>query len=190
MTTVISFYTNDWEYPAHAKRMHADCLQLGLTPYIIEKQTTTDYIKNTAIKPFFIKECLDKFKSPVLWVDVDGLLLQAPDFSQITEDFAATEYANPDIDRDWAVSIMWFNYTPAAIALVDKWCEHAVSGTDEAAFDIAWKQLRDSVSAATLPAEYCFNKWRDSLEIPPGTVFCNQLSKSPDKMRRKYSDNG
>jgi hypothetical protein len=183
---IVSFYTDDWMYPDHAKRMTKDCDDLGLQCHIVEKESTRDYIKNTAIKPFFIKECLDRFKQPVLWVDVDGLLLKRPELSDLTSDFAACDYFNKsNINRDWAVSILWFNYTPGATQLVDLWCSQSHGKTDEAGFDLAWKQLKDQITVEKLPEKYHFVKWRVSLEIPEDTVFCNQLSQFDDKIRRK-----
>jgi len=186
---IISFYTDDWEYPQHAKRMRADCSKLGLDVYVAEQESRQDYIRNTAIKPFFIKDCLEKFKIPVLWVDVDGLLLKRPErlLPWPKVDFAAVKHFTAYQGREWAVGLMWFNYTPQALALVDAWCAAAVTGTDEAAFDIAWKSMRQSVTALELPAEYHYVRWRTTVPIPTNTVFCNQLSKSPDKMRRKFN---
>jgi hypothetical protein len=187
---IISFYTIDWEYPNHAKRMQEDCTRLGLDFYIVEKSSTHDYIKNTAIKPFFIKETLEKFKRPVLWVDVDGLLLKDPGLENLDSDFAATPYQNSLLDRDWTVSILWFNYSEKSMLLVNEWCKNAVNKTDEAAFDITWKSLKSDVTVTELPLTYCFQKWRDSLVVPEETIFCNQLSKFEDKLRRKNKSSG
>jgi hypothetical protein len=185
---IISFYTNDWEYPDHAARMADDCKNLGLDYHIEEKESTKDYIKNTAIKPFFVKECLETFKRPVLWVDVDGLLLQDPGLTNMSSDFAAPEYFNKQqIDRDWAVSILWFNYTTGSIKLIDDWCKCSENRTDEAGFDLAWKNLKTEITPYQLPQQYHFVKWRHSLEIPEDTIFCNRLSTFEDKMRRKVN---
>lgn len=183
---IISFYTDDWEYPAHAERMAKDCDTLELKHHIVNKPSTRDYIQNTAIKPFFVKECLTEFKQPVLWVDVDGLLLKRPDLAGTTSDIAVCKYFNKEfLDRDWAVSIMWFNYTEPSLRLVDCWCANSPGKTDEAAFDIAWKQLKDQLTVEVLPEKYHFVKWRTHLQIPEDTVFCNQLSQFEDKLRRK-----
>lgn len=183
---VISFFTDDWEYPQHARRMRRDCESLKLEHHIERRDSTHNYIKNTTIKPFFIRDCLNKFQRPVLWVDVDGVLLKQPGLKNIDADFAACEYFNKqNLDRDWAVGILWFNYTPEAIALLDKWCSQATDKTDEAAFDIAWKKLKDILKVYTLPPKYHFIKWRVSLEIPEDTIFYNQLSKFEDKLKRK-----
>jgi hypothetical protein len=183
---IISFYTNDWKYPDHATRMAEDCKRLGLDHHIKEKPSTKDYIQNTAIKPFFVKECLETFKRPVLWIDVDGLLLQKPNLTNLSTDFAAPEYFNKkELDRDWAVSILWFNFTAGSIKLVNSWCEHSKNKTDEAGFDLAWKSLKNEITSYQLPQKYHYVKWRSSLEIPKDTIFCNRLSTFEDKMRRK-----
>jgi len=187
---IISFYTNDWEYPKCANRLTEACKRFNLEYCIEERSSTKDYIANTAIKPFFIKDCILKFKRPVLWLDVDGLLLQDPNLNEIQEDFAATPYQNLNLQRDWAVSILYFNYTSKSLLFLDKWCANTVNGTDEAAFDLAWKELKSTISCKPLPLNYCFNKWRDSLDIPSDTVFCNMLSKFEDKMRRKNKVTG
>lgn len=182
---IISFYTNDWEYPQHADRLRKECETLGVEHLIIEKPSTTDYIKNTAIKPFFILETLNDVKRPVFWVDVDALLLQK--LVEPTEqcDIAACRYFNKNVNRDWAVATLWFNYTPAAIEFLTKWCALTANGTDEAAFDAAWKQNQSTVVICELPETYHFVKWSHRLEVPEDTVVCHQLSKFEDKMRRK-----
>lgn len=188
---IISFYTNDWEYPAHAARLKKECDDLNLECYIEERPTTTDYIKNTAIKPWFIKETIEKFKRPVVWVDVDGTVLKPIKIAHPTVDFAACTYKYPKLSRDWAVGIMFFNYTNQSLTLLDCWCKNTQrlkAGTDEAEFDLAWKAMKDKVKSYTLPPEYHFIAWRDSLEIPSNTVYLNRLSKSPDKMRRKQKN--
>jgi hypothetical protein len=185
---IISFYTNDWEYPAHAIRLTEECKHFNLEYYIEERETTTDYIKNTAIKPFFIRDCLHKFKRPVFWIDVDALILKPIDINIKDYDLAACQYTNKNINREWAVASLYFNYTEASIMLLDYWCDHTNSGTDEASFDVAWKKIKEfkEVKVLTLPETYHFVKWSYKLDIPEDTVICHQISKSEDKLRRKH----
>lgn len=188
--TVISFYTPDWEYPSHADRLRQECQQLNL-PYLIEERPSTgDYISNTAIKPHYIKYCLEKLKGPVLWVDVDGSFTKFPEMiDRLTGDFAACEYFNKEkLDRDWAVGILWFNYTDASRKLLQDWCDFAIKGTDEAAFDQAWKSRKQEIVMTVLPKNYHFVKWSWKQEIPEDTVFFVRISASPDKLRRKYGN--
>jgi hypothetical protein len=187
---IISFYTNDWEYPTHAERLREECRRLGLDHHIEEQPSTKDYISNTAIKPFFIRNCLVKFDRPILWLDVDGSILRNPGMASMVSDFAACKYQNRALDRDWAVGILWFNNTVNAKLLLDTWCNNTTGKTDEAAFDLAWKSLRGTVISQTLPDRYHFVQWRVTLPMPADTIFCNRLSTFDDKMRRKNKQTG
>lgn len=186
---IISYYTNDWVYPEHADRFIKECQQFGLDHHVVKKPTTNNYIRNTAIKPFFIRECLINFKRPVFWVDVDAIILQPVIEPPDVFDIAACKYLNSNLNRTWAVASLWFNYTPAALAFLDEWCNRAELGTDEAAFDSAWQAIGSQVKIGVLPETYHFVKWSHRLEIPDNTVICHQLSKSEDKMRRKEKPN-
>lgn len=184
---IISFYTSEWEYPENAKRLKLECKEFGLNYFIQERESTNDYIQNTAMKPFFIKECLTKFQRPVIWIDVDALILKKFCVTFDDADILACEYSNPHVDRDWAVAFLGFNYTQNSLDFLEEWCNYTNRGTDEAAFDIAWKQIKDTtdLKIKTLPPEFHFVKWSHKLEVPEDTIICHQLSKSEDKLRRK-----
>jgi hypothetical protein len=182
---IISFYTNDWEYPGHAKRLKNECQTLKIPNYIIEKKSTLDYIKNTAIKPFFIREALLKFRRPVVWVDVDALILKDVDINFKNYDIAACKHTNKNLNRNWGVGTLGFNYTPKSISFLNEWCESSASGTDEASFEIVWQKTKDSIKILELPEKYHFVKWSSKISAPEDTIICHQLSKFEDKMRRK-----
>lgn len=188
---LISFYTTDWEYPEHAIRLAKECDTFGIDHFIQEKESTKDYIKNTALKPYFIKDCLEKFKAPVIWVDVDAMILKPFDVGDITADMLACNHMGSHVNREWAVAFLVFNYTSATMQFIDLWCEAtAHAGTDEAAFEIAWQKLKDDINIETLPATYHFVKWSNSLVVPEDIIICHQLSKFDDKMKRKNKHNG
>jgi hypothetical protein len=48
---IVSFYTNDWEYPAHAERLRKECDALKLEHHIKEMPSAGGYLQNTCIKP-------------------------------------------------------------------------------------------------------------------------------------------
>lgn len=183
---IISFFTEDWEYPQHAARFKAECDALGLKYFVEQKESTKDYIKNTGIKPFFIRECLHQFRRPVFWIDIDAMLIRPVDVEMQDYDFAACKYFNRRLQREWAVATLCFNHTPNAYRFLDLWCENSLRGTDEASFDETWLAIRKEMKPLVLPNTYNFVRWSNSLEIPPDTVICHQLSKSEDKLRRKF----
>jgi hypothetical protein len=188
---IISFYTNDWEYPVHAARLKLECIKLGFEHCIEERPSTKDYIQNTAIKPFFIKECLEKFKQPVLWIDVDALILKKFNITVGDEDILACKYTNTTLlKREWAVAFLGFNYTENSLKFLETWCHLTQNKTDEAGFENAWEEAKSFIKIKTLPETFHFIKWRDNLEVPEGTIICHQLSKFEDKLKRKNKQNG
>lgn len=187
---IISFYTDDWEYPEHAERLASECKSFGLDYHIVKKESTKDYILNTAMKPFFIKECLEEFKMPVAWIDVDAIILKKPEVDVSEHDIMACKHIGTHVEREWAVAFIAFDYNQETLEFVDKWCEEAVEGTDEAAFERAWQKYKDNISIGTLPETYHFVKWSFRLDVPEDTIICHQLSKFDDKLKRKNKVNG
>jgi hypothetical protein len=76
--TVISFFTDNWDYPKHAANLIEDCNRLGLSCVIERRDSTNSYVGNCNIKPFFILEKLEELKSPVVWMDADGTISSWP----------------------------------------------------------------------------------------------------------------
>lgn len=174
---IVSYYTNDWEYPEHAKRLRSECVALGLEHFIIEVESKNSYIKNCCLKPFFIRNCLNTFDRPVLWVDVDGSILKKPDFFLDTNwDFQARRMG-PDRKRMYHVGTIWVNYTPQALRFVDAWCERTGDMTDESSLDQTLKSQVWDLRHRDIPPEYfVINRKPD-----PKTVILHRLSSGESK---------
>lgn len=185
---IISFYTDDWIYPEHAKNLINNCENLGYEHFISHRHSTKNYLKNTAIKPFFIKECLLRFRRPLIWIDVDAIILKefSLNVSKFT-DIGACKYTNSNLNRDWAVAFLYLNYTSNTLDFITRWCEYSTRGSDEYAFDLAWKSSKGNVAFETLPEQYHFVKWKVNMEIPDDTIICHQLSQFEDKLKRKHN---
>lgn len=73
---IIAYYTDgrkNW-YLTCAKELEDQCKLFNFDYYIEEKNSLGSYDKNCKIKPKFIIECLDKFKCPLIFLDVDAIL--------------------------------------------------------------------------------------------------------------------
>lgn len=182
---IVSFFTNDWEYPNHAERLKKECNYFNLDFYIDERPSTSDYIRNTAIKPFFIKECLDKFQRPIVWIDVDALILKSFELDFSNADILACKHMNSHIKREWAVAFLGFNYTKNTLDFVNEWCNQTDRKTDEAAFEDTWQKIGKEIRFKTLPTSFHFVKWSDRINPSDNVIICHQLSKFEDKLRRK-----
>lgn len=180
MTTIISFYTNDWTYPAHAERLKKECDAIGINSLIEELPTTGSYLKNTCMKPQFILDKLNEIKSPVLWVDVDGSIYKKPELIDMLDcDFAAKRMS-AERSRTWHVGTMWFNYTPRMIHFLESWIKNIGVISDESALEKTWSEMSGLISTYDLPPEY-FHIIRRTREIPKDTVIAHRISDGESK---------
>lgn len=182
MTTLISFFTKDANYPQHAKRLSKECEKLGVPYKIEELPSTGSYLKNTCLKPNFILEKLKELKSPVLWVDVDASIYKFPDLCRNLSDycdFAARPMAEHR-KRTWHVGTMWFNYTPSMIAFIEEWVRNTGNLSDESSLEKTWQDFRCISSCADLPPEYFYIEQRGK-HPPHDVVIMHRISNSQMK---------
>jgi len=192
MTIITSFYTPDWQYPEFARQLTHDCEKLGLEYHIIEKQSNNDYAKNCNIKPFFIKEMLEKFKRPILWMDIDGSIISKPNLFFTDEilnyDIAANRgRSNPEKIH---VGSIWFNYTSITMAFINDWCDKVLAGgVDDGQFNSTWKNHKDTIRLYELPQNY-FVILKSLNSMPPeNSYIIHRISKSSLKHTYKKSLN-
>lgn len=181
---IISFYTNDWEYPKHADRLKKECRELHLQHDIQELKSAGGYLENTRMKPKFILDMLRKHKRPVLWIDVDGSIYQSPTFfDDLTCDFAARPKVGDQADgRMWHVGTLWFNYTEKAIKFLEAWVELSTEVSDESALQDLWQSYQD-VECAQIPREYhelMIRNWQKK----PSTVIAHRISNGISKRQQ------
>lgn len=185
---VISYYTNDWDYPAYAKKLQQDCQRLGLDYHIVEKPSTNSYISNCQIKAFFIRDMMAEFKIPLLWMDVDGSICRMP---QLLSNDSMAEYdmaGNHPLNHPERVHVgsIWFNHSPAAVEFVNQWCAgiERKNGIDDAAFNGTWDLYKHQIKFFALPPEYFRILPRPERDIPHDVVIAHRLSNS--SLKREY----
>lgn len=145
--TVISFYTDNGEYPAYADRLRTQCDALNLNHLIEKLPDTGDRLTNSKFKPKFISDCISKIKGPILWVDVDNSLLSSPNFildRMDTMDFMVQLYPEGNKFK-FHISVMFFNNTEQSLFFLNDWItECAISpACDELHLDNLWKRYGD-----------------------------------------------
>ena len=178
---VVSFYTEDWRYPEHAARLAGECRALGLDYHIERRASAGGYLENTCQKPTFLRECLERFARPVLWIDVDGSILSRPDyFAEPGWDMQARRMP-PHRPRTWHVGTLY--WAPSALGFVREW--EALTGgmSDESSLEQAWQLHGAGLRARDIPATY--------FEIPtprrPRTAECvifHRLSDGESKRKQ------
>ena len=174
---VASFYTPNDDYPAHAERLIRECKVLGLPLHIAQLPDAGSYLANTRLKPAFLRDTMAALDTPLLWVDVDGSILKRPDALRADVDFMARRMP-PSRDRTWHVGTLYFNATDPAKALLAAWCRRTRRGSDEAAFEVAWRGWKGV--HAELPASY-FEILGPGREPSEDAVIAHRLSTSESK---------
>ena len=77
---LISYYTQDQQYPQHAERLKSQLSELGIEYYIIEIPSDHNRQSNCNKKIQMFKDCMDKFDRPLIWLDIDSEVLKREEF--------------------------------------------------------------------------------------------------------------
>lgn len=174
MYTLISFYTQNWQYPAKAERLRQACQKLGIDCLIEELPDAGNWTANTRLKSKFVYDKLIELQRPVVWVDADCVLHKAPEVD-LTCDIGAVKKAQPN-PLVWYVSILFFNYTSKGIEFARRWAQYPLKSTDHAAFEKVWREGFDG-KVQEFSRHYCESKPNEN------TVMQLVLSKDASKQK-------
>ena len=124
---------------------------------------------NVALKPLVIKNALEKYKEPLVLLDVDckinenPLLFETinPDEFDIACHFLEWEswYNRPgETRRELLTGTMWFNYTEEVLALCHEWYKitWASKCADQPVIEGLLKASFNSIRVYELPLCYCY----------------------------------
>jgi hypothetical protein len=153
-TKIISFYRDtggETYYTDHYNRLVKNLQIVNNTNYDIEHLCDIEGYRSLCLfKPKFILEKLQKYKAPILWLDIDSYIHKSLEFFDIFNDM--------DIDFVYACSTplkapgkaspLYFNYTPLVLEMLEDWAnrceEHKQNKSDEQKFDhdiLLWETL-------------------------------------------------
>lgn len=121
---IISYYTKDTLYEKEAQDLRESCEKLGLEYEISEVPNLGSWQKNCCHKAEFILHKLEEHKRPVIWTDVDSVIMQEPTVMlQCTADCAlrVDDYVPVDDPSKILSGSMFFNNTASARKLLLFW---------------------------------------------------------------------
>lgn len=88
-TKVISYYCDvdedDTYYSDHAKKFIENMQELNIDYYVEHIVSLGSYRNNCLFKPKFIKKCLDRFDTSLIWLDIDSRVHSSLDIINSTE---------------------------------------------------------------------------------------------------------
>lgn len=197
---VVSFYTKDTPYQLEVQNLIASCEKWKLTYSIEGVESQGSWELNCAYKPFFLLKKFEELKSPLLWVDADGVFCRSPDGSVFREmDFAVriNEECESDHPSRVVSSTVYVNNTEGARMILRLWAEESLRQLNEKDRKMEfWDQvaLRDvlqlnnfvaSVRAMPLAYAKIFDHAWDNIEVDEPVIEHFQASR-----RFKRSING
>lgn len=118
MLTVFGFYTDDPVYEKHAKMLKASASKFGIDVELY-KILQDEWQTIIAYKTKFIAEMRRKLSGPILYIDVDALILEdiRPYFLNIKKDIAV-HYLD---DSNLMSGTIFLNDTPNTHTLINEW---------------------------------------------------------------------
>jgi hypothetical protein len=186
---VVSYYTENTPYQLEALSLIASCNAHGVECEIDGVPSMGDWVRNCALKPFFIRKKLLEKKRPLFWVDADAVFKKKPDFSFLAHsDLSFREMKRFSVDKrfKYHAGSMFINYTIAALEFMDKWCNHCQqkidSGVDLQFLDqISLVDLIDQgvqVKVHPLPIPYVKVFDLDAQEVEPHEIVIEHFQAS------------
>ncbi len=135
---VVSYFTPDTPYEAHALALARSVRELGLDCRIEPRPSAGSWTGNCAQKALFIRDMHRAEGRPILWVDADGRMRRPLDeLSQASADLAVVRR------EGWSFygGQIYFGAGPAATALIDRWCAYCEADPhvwDQVSLGYAW----------------------------------------------------
>lgn len=185
MVKLVSFFTPEKYYADHALRLRGECKKLGVDNYIAQLMSTNSYLGNCRMKPEFIRFCLEEFRKPIMWIDVDATIARKPDW--IDEKIAKggfdilARHMRKGAKREWHVGTMVFMPTLDCRAFLDKWIENTGELSDESSLDYTIKNSGLPIKIENIPSSYFRIQGRDF--IRQSDVIIHRISKTSVKKK-------
>lgn len=121
---IVSFYTKGTLYEKEAETLKNSLDKLGLEYEIVEMPNLGSWQKNCCMKPKFLLDKLEEHKRPLIWTDVDSVVLKNPEILlECTADCAlrVDDHVEPTDPSKILSGTMFFNNTFSAKKLLNFW---------------------------------------------------------------------
>ena len=157
MNFITVAYCTKGGYEEEANKLRASLEKIGLPNQVRVIHSMGSWQKNCLYKPLFIKEMLQKYGKPVLYVDADAVFHRMPElFETLNADFAVHYFRNAQL----ASGTLYFKNSIPAFNLLDAWIERNRNYSKDRDQDNLQRVLekpgwKNRIRIHYLPAEYC-----------------------------------
>lgn len=126
MITYVSFYTDDEVYSKHVQRLTDSLQKFNLQYDVLQVEKHGDWISMVNYKPTFCKQMLEKYKSPIVWVDADAEIVEEPVLFDVLIDVSSVDLAvcyreRPKRGKELLTGTLYLAYNDKIRALLDTW---------------------------------------------------------------------
>lgn len=191
---IISMFTKDTPYEKDIDILSRSIDRYNIKYDIIGKDNTGNWIKNTYLKALTIKDAMNKYKIPVVWIDIDAKLVRYPDFFFNMN--GEISYFKFDNYEDILTGTLYFAYTDNCKRIIDDWINiNSTSDVPDASNFLyvinKFKRNKDiTLKYIPLPVEYVNIIGNDLTKSNNPVIIHNNASKRYGKLLIKNKQHG
>ncbi len=177
---IVSCFTTATPYEEMAARLVASCDQLGLEHDVRPIEPRGSWEANCAAKATFLRDIHREARRPILWVDADAEVRQAPALLTAAPwDVAIHKWRR----RKLASGTIYFGAGESAARLLEAWaerCEREPRVWDQHHLALAWLEVSARAPLATrwLPASYCAFDHPETRPVDQPVILHHQASRA------------
>ena len=136
-------------------KLKHSCEKWNVPYYIQPLESQASWEENCSLKSRFVLETLEKFKTPLLWVDADAELIEAPPHS-FPYEFATVIHEELKENHPSKVvsCVIYTTHTEKTLRIIHKWIERCDAYGGKEWDQIALKEALKNEIVDALPKEY------------------------------------
>lgn len=195
---IVSAFTPHPVYEEKALNFATSLNNLDLEYEIYPLQDRGSWAKNCQQKAEVILDALRKHKKPVVWIDIDAVVVRQPElFDRLTQDICdVAYYAMKEPERYLASGTLYFGYTQGAISILEQWidlCKDTLEYDQKVLEQVIWNEHtipKSFYDIIELPVEYCriFDNKAQEKEMKTAPVVVHTQASRQVKQKRQKID--
>lgn len=184
MVTFVSFYTDDDIYPKYADRLVKSLDSFKLAHDVQRLPVFSSWLRTVNYKPRFCLDMLNKYRSPIVWVDCDAEIVAWPElFDYLTCDVAVCYRERPQSPHELLTGTVYLSYNSVTLSIVKQWmkeCEK-YQNMDQI---VLMKVLARNREAVIHPLPFGYTKIFDAADMNDGKPVIVHHQASREKKRK------
>jgi hypothetical protein len=179
---IISMFTKDTPYEIEVEKLRNSLNHFNIRYDIVGINGVGNWVKNTQLKTLIIKDAINKYNIPIVWIDADAELLKYPDFFHNVD--GEISYYKFEKYNDILTGTLYFDNTDNCKKVIDDWITINNSNDipDAKNFFYVINKIQRSgniqLKYIPLPVEYISISGNDLVNSDDPIIIHNSKSKS------------